>query len=82
MIWGLEQNKPPIKTEALHCRQTFRNFLTSISEMMFITAHCIISKRFVGSQQKSDFYFSQSYFCVYVGYKIVLLLKNARKVKI
>ena len=28
----LEQNKPPTKTEALHCLQTIRNYLTSISE--------------------------------------------------
>ena len=32
--------------------------------------------------QKSNFYFFWSYFCVYFGYEIVLLLKNPRKVKV
>ena len=34
------------------------------------------------SHQRSDIYLFQFYFCVYFGYKIVLLLKNAKKVKI
>ena len=42
----LEYNKPPTKTEALHCLQMIRNYLTSISETtMLITIHCIVSKR-------------------------------------
>ena len=48
----LEQNKPPAKTEALHCLQTFRNFPTSISETTDFDYNSLykIEKRMVSIQ--------------------------------
>ena len=50
----LEQNKPPTKTEALHCLQTIRNYRTSISETPDVDYNSLynIEKRIVGSTSR------------------------------
>ena len=50
----IEQNKSPTKTETLHCLQTIRNYLTSISETTDIDFNSLysIKKIIVGSTSR------------------------------
>ena len=60
----LEQIKSPTKTEALHCLQTIRNFLTSISETTDIDYNLLynIEKRTVGSSSRDKQTLKHQYF--------------------
>ena len=60
----LEQNKPPTKIEALHCLQTIRNYLTSISEITSIDYNSLfnIEKRIVGSTSRGKQTLMHQYF--------------------
>ena len=61
----LEQNKSPTKTEALHCLQMIRNYLTSISEKkndIDYNSLYNIEKRIVGSISKGKQTLMQPYF--------------------
>ena len=60
----LEQNKHSTKTEALHCLQTIRNCLTSISETIDVDYNSLqdIEKRIVGRTSRDKQTLMHQYF--------------------
>ena len=60
----LEQNKPPIKIEALYCLQTIINYLTFISETIDIDCISLynIEKRIVGNTSRGKQSLINQYF--------------------